>query len=79
MGAPVRVARPCHGGECLTQAWRWGQVPAVLWAGLQSLGELTQAGVCAEKEEQIDEDLGPWESTGGVITEEQVLPRVAMP
>jgi hypothetical protein len=56
-----------------------GQVPAVLWAGLQSLDELTQAGVCAEKEEQIDEDLGPWESTGGVITQEQVCPPRAMP
>ena len=44
----------------------------MLWAGLQSLEQLTHAGVCAGKEEQIDEDLRPWESTGGVITEEQV-------
>ena len=48
------------------------QVSPLRWAGLRTMDEMTQEGVCADKEEQIDEDLAPWEATGGVIDEAQV-------
>jgi len=46
------------------------EVPAAVLGEPQSLGDLSAQGVCARKEQQIDEDLAPWEATGGVVSEE---------